>query len=133
MAPWMAIGSVASQFQAAAFTSWLGFGVQAVPVDPPVELLPPDPVVWLPPVPLPELLPVPVPELLPVPLPELLPVPVVSVVVVGLAQPKTNTDPSKAKRTRDRRIGDLLRSANYERRSKPNTIAEIGRRRQEPP
>jgi hypothetical protein len=120
MAPWMAIGSLPSQFQAAEFTSWLGLGVQAVPVDPPVELLPPLPVVWLPPVPLPELFPVPVPELLPVPLPELLPVPVVSGVVAGLAQPKTDTDPSKAKRTRNWRIGDLLRSmkarANHAKR-----------------
>src|SRR3954470_23018622 len=103
----MAIGSVASQFQAAEFTSWPGFGVQVVPVEPPVELLPPVPVPVL--LPVPELLPVPVP---PVPLPELLPVPVVSVVVVGLAQPNAKMDPTKAKRTRDRRIRDLLRSMN---------------------
>src|SRR5580704_15438339 len=107
MAPWIPIGSLRSQFQAALLTSWVGSATQAVPLPvPPAPVLLPPPVVFPAPVvlPLPVLFPAPV--VLP---PPELPVPEVGLSVPGLAQPTTNREPNKPPSHARRRRGAYAR------------------------
>src|SRR5580698_5507944 len=119
MAPWIPIGSLRSQFQAALLTSWVGSATQAVPLPvPPAPVLLPPPVVFPAPVvlPLPVLFPAPVvlpaPVELPAPVvlpPPELPVPEVGLSVPGLAQPTTNREPNKPPSHARRRRGAYAR------------------------
>src|SRR3984957_4883140 len=105
MAPWIPIGSLRSQFQAALLTSWEGLATQGVPLPvPPAPVLLPEPVELPLPVELPPPVVFPVPVLFPAPVvlpapvvapPFELPVPEVGLSVPGLAQPTTKREPSK--------------------------------------
>src|ERR1022692_1750846 len=91
MAPWIPIGSLRSQFQAALLTSWVGMATQALPVVPAEPVVLPPPVVPAEPV----VLPPPVVPAEPVVLPP--PVPV-AFWVCGEAQPNTSSEPRHAPR-----------------------------------